>query len=139
MREGRVLSDYYDPHPRLRLERPIVLAGDIGCGAAAVAWQIAAQTGIGFVSIDRLIEHEAGCELARLAVEEGSARLVARTDAVLDRVANETPFGIVVIDRAWPSLVVRDTLRRRTLFARLARSYEHLARHFAAALRRAGD
>lgn len=133
------MSDYYDPHPRLRLSRPVVLAGDVGCGAAAVAWQIAAQTGIGFVSIDRLIEHEAGCELARLAVEEGTTRLVARTDAVLNRVANETPFGIVVIDRAWPSQAVRDTLRRRTLFAHLARPYDHLLRHFDEELRRAGD
>lgn len=133
------MSDYYDPHPRLRLSRPVVLAGDVGCGAAAVAWQIAAQTGIGFVSIDRLIEHEAGCALARLAVEEGMARLVARTDAVLERVADETPFGLVVIDRAWPSLAVRDTLRRRTLFARLERPYEHLVRNFDEELRRAGD
>ena len=133
------MSDYYDPYPRLRLSRSIVLAGDVGCGAAAVAWQISAQSGIGFRSIDRLIEHEAGCALARLAVEEGTARLVARTDAMVERVANETPFGIVVIDRTWPSLAVRDVLRRRTLFARLARPYEHLVRNFDEELRRAGD
>lgn len=133
------MSDYYDPHPRLRLSRPVVLAGDFGCGSAAVAWQIAAQTGIGFRSIDRLIEHDAGCALARLAVEEGTARLVARTDALLERVVDETPFGIVVIDRTWPSLAVRDVLRRRTLFARLDRPYAHLARHFDEELRRAGD
>lgn len=133
------MNDYYDPHPRIRFERPIVLAGPIGCGAGAVAWQIAAQTGIRFVSIDRLIEHDAGRELARLAVEEGMGRLIARTDAMLERVANETPFGLVVIDRAWPSRAVRDTLRRRTLFLHLQRPEEYLARHFDEELRRAGD
>lgn len=133
------MSDYYEPHPRVRFERPIVLAGQIGCGAAAVAWQVAAQTGIRFVSVDRLIEHDAGRELARLAVEEGMARLIARTDAVLERVATEAPFGLIVVDRAWPSMAVQETLRRKTLFLHLQRPYDHLARHFDEELRRAGD
>ena len=29
-------SDYYEPHPSLRLARPLLLAGQIGCGAAAI-------------------------------------------------------------------------------------------------------
>ena len=133
------MSDYYDPTPRIRLERPIVLAGQIGCGAAAVAWQIAAQTGLSFVSIDRLIEHEAGRELARLAVEEGITSLLARTDAVFERVAREMPFGLVVLDRSWPSASVRDTLRSRTCFVHLRRPEAYLARQFDEELRRAGD
>ncbi len=133
------MSGYYEPHPRLHFERPIVLAGQIGCGAAAVAWQIAAQTGLRYVSIDRLIEHEAGRELARLAVEEGLASVVARTDAVLARVVGEAPFGLIVIDHAWPSRAARDTLRDRALFVHLHRSPDHLARQFEAELRRGGD
>lgn len=133
------MSDYYDPHPRIRLEKPIVLAGQIGCAAPAVGRNIAAQTGISFTEIDRLIEHEAGRSLARIAVEDSIDRLAAWADSTLFRIAGETPFGLIILDRAWPSMATRDTLRRRTHFVYLQRSIDFLRQAFAEELQRTGD
>ena len=63
-----------------------VRAGQLGCGAAAVGRNLAAQTGLAFAEIDRLIEYEAGGRsLARIAVEDGIGRLAAWADASLER------------------------------------------------------
>jgi len=133
------MTDYYDPHPRIRLDKPIVLAGQIGCTAAAVGRSIAGQTGLPFTEVDRLIEHEAGCNLARIAVEGGVDRLAAWADSMLFRITTETPFGLIILDCAWPSMAARGLLRDRTHFVHLHRSPAFLRHRFATEIQRTGD
>jgi shikimate kinase len=133
------MSDYYEPHARIRLQKPIVLAGKIGCTAAAIARSLAGQTGLPFTEVDRLIEHEAGRSLARIAAEDGAERLTAWADSALSRIAGDAPFGLIVLDRAWPSIAARGTLRDRTHLVYVHRSREFLQDRLAAEVERAGD
>jgi shikimate kinase len=133
------MSDYYEPYPRLRLSRAVVLAGQIGCGAAAIGRNVASRTGLPFSEVDRLIEHEAGSSLARLVVEEGPEGLAGRAEAVLARLAGRSPRGLIVVDRAWLPLTARDLLRRRTHFVFIRRPADYLFERLDQELRRSGD
>jgi shikimate kinase len=133
------MSDYYEPYPRLRLPKAVVLAGQIGCGAAAIGRNVASRTGLPFSEVDRLIEHEAGSSLARLVVEEGHEGLAGRAEAVLDRLTGRSPRGLIVVDRAWLPLSAREILRRRTRFVFIRRPADYLLERLDQELRRSGD
>jgi len=121
-----VNEDYYDPYPRLSLERPVLIAGQLGCGAASMGRLVSARTGLAFCEIDRLIEHEAGCSLAKLANEQGGGRIERLAETTLDRVSRQTPFGLIVLDRAWLPATARSLLRRRLDFIHVQRDAAHL-------------
>lgn len=94
-------SDYYEPHPSLRLARPLLLAGQIGCGAAAIGRTLTSRTGLTFFEVDRWIEHDAGCALAEIAAEYGAAHVERQAQEVLERLLKQPRPGVVVFDRAW--------------------------------------
>lgn len=117
---------YYDPYPRFALERPVLIAGQLGCGAPSMGRMVSARTGLAFCEIDRLIEHESGCSLAKLVNEQGGARIERLAETILDRVSRQTPFGLIVLDGAWLPLTARSLLRRRLDFIHVQRDESHL-------------
>lgn len=133
------MSDYYEPHARLRLGKTVVLGGQIGCGAAAIGRNVAARIGLSFSEVDRLLEHEAGMSLAKLAFEDGPDRIGLRAESVLARLVQRPPHGIVVLDRAWPPPSAQEILSRQALFVRIDRPADYLARRWAVELERSGD
>ena len=62
---------YYDPYPLVTLDQPICLIGFMGCDVHSIGYFIASLTGLSFVEIDKLIEHEVGMSLAQLYLERG--------------------------------------------------------------------
>ena len=96
-------ADYYSPHPRVVLGRPLVLAGEMGCGIPAIGRGIAARTGLRFCELDRVIEHAAGRSLARIDAPAARRATEARADGALATVLARRPCGVVVLDRAWPA------------------------------------
>ena len=138
MSEVQSWSDYYEPHPRLTLDRPVVLGGQLGCGAAAIARGVAGRTGLPFSEVDRLIEHEAGCSLARLAEQGGRERVDAWSRTVLTRLVDQRPFGLIALGSAWPGLEIERLLRRRAHFLAVERSRDHLNARIAKRVARAG-
>jgi len=133
------MSDYYEPHARLRLGKTVVLGGQIGCGAAAIGRNVSGRIGLSFSEVDRLIEHEAGMSLAKLAFEDGPDRIGLRAESVLARLVQRPPHGIVVLDRAWPGPSAREILSHQALFVRIDRPAEYLAGRWAVELERSGD
>lgn len=133
------MSDYYDPHPRMRLPKAVVLGGQLGCGAPAVGRNVASRIGLSFSEVDHLIEHDAGMSLAKLAFEVGRERIELRAEAVLARLLRRSPFGLIALDHAWLPPTARDLLRRQSVFVHLSRTPGYLARRLPAELHRAGD
>jgi len=119
-------SDYYDPHPRVTIDKPIVLAGQIGSGAPAIGRGVAARTGLRFSEIDRMVEHGAGCSLAALAASEGIAIVEERADGALRRVVARPPFGLIVLEHAWPA-GCGDVLREHAHLVNIDRPLEYLS------------
>lgn len=65
------MNDYYGHHP-IRVPRiPISLIGFMGSMPDVVGYRVAQFTGLGFVDVNRAIEHQAGRSLARLAADRG--------------------------------------------------------------------
>lgn len=134
-------GDYYDPHPRLVLDRPVLLAGQIGCGAAAIARNVCARTGLSFVEIDRDLEHRAGRSLARIATEDGPGRLEAWAGEVLLHLARQRPAGLVVLSNAWPpqDSGFLEELASLVQIVRIDRSPQFLGPRLDTAVSRSGD
>lgn len=137
--ETHRMSDYYEPHPRFVLEKPVVLAGQLGCGVAAIARHVSGRTGVRFEEIDRLIEHEAGSSLARLAVEEGRDRIEARSAELIRRIVTRRPFGLIVLGSAWPGEAVSQILSRETHFIHVERPLAFLRKRLPQQIERDGD
>jgi shikimate kinase len=135
------LSDYYDPHPRLTLERPVLLAGQIGCGSAAMARNVCGRTGLSFVELDRELEHRAGRSLARLATEWGRDRLAREASLALLELAAKRPAGLIVLANAWPAIPegYLERLRERVHLVHIDRPRSFLVPRLEQEVARAGD
>lgn len=116
------MDDYYSPHPRWVLRRPLVVAGSLGTGARGIARGVAGRSGLPFVDVDRRIEHEAGASLSRLARDGGPTRVATEARRVLESVALERPAALVAIGVAWPSSDAARLFRRAMDFVRVRRS-----------------
>lgn len=116
------VNDYYDPFPRMQLLRPIVIAGQIGCGARLIARSLCARTGLPFVDVDRKIEHEAGASLAQIARDQSHGRIAHWARMILERHAIQRPWSVIVLDRAWPTSESASLLRRKVDFVHIKRS-----------------
>jgi shikimate kinase len=120
------MSDYYDPRPRFSLERPIVIGGQLGCGARLIGRALCARTGLSFADVDRSIEHEVGASLLRLADQGGVAAIERSSTVALERIARRRPCGVIVLDRAWPTLASAGLLRDRLHLIHVRRSPDFL-------------
>ena len=133
------MTSYYDPYPLLRLSRPVVLAGQIGCGARLVGRSLSARTGLPFAEVDRLIEHEAGRSLIRIAHEDGAAHIEHGALRVLERLATRPPFGLIVLDGAWPAGDSLPQLIEKMDFVHLQRAPAFLHERLLKERQRAGE
>jgi XRE family aerobic/anaerobic benzoate catabolism transcriptional regulator len=134
-----MMADYYEPYPRWRISRAVVVAGQLGCGAAAIARNVAARTGLPFVDLDRSIEHEAGRSLARIAFDEGREGVARRAESILDEVVGRSPRGLVALGRAWPPPSAGWMLMKRSYFIHIDRTYDYIAKRIQREFVRAGD
>lgn len=123
---GPQVEDYYDPFPRMQLARPIVLGGQIGCGARLVARSLCARTGLPFVDVDRQIEHEAGASLDQLAQDQSPGRIAHWARMILERHSIQRPWSVIALDRAWPTSEVTPLLRRKVDFVHIQRTPDFL-------------
>ncbi len=90
-------SDYYSPHPRTRLERPLGLVGYAGSGVRAVARGICAVTGLPLNDVERLVEARAGRSRARLLLEDGAEALRAVETEVALQALERRPPGVIAL------------------------------------------
>jgi shikimate kinase len=132
-------ADYYDPSPRLHLAQPIVVAGQIGCGAPLVGRGVAARTGIRFAEVDRGIEHQAGRSLARIAQEDGIDEINMQAERVIARLIERPPFGIIVLDKAWLPLSCSALLKQATHMVHIDRPIQLLADRLPREVARSGS
>ncbi len=131
-------DDYYSPHPRILLSRPMLIAGQLGCGARMVGRTLAARTGLPFIDVDRRVEHETGTSLADLVARIGVAAVARRTRNVLEASALERPAAVVVLDAAWPSRDARSLFGRRMEFVHLERPSGYLLARIEKEIHRGG-
>jgi shikimate kinase len=105
---------YYDPYPRLALDRPLVLVGHPGSGVDRIGRTIAGRTGLAFNDVERSAESLAGGSRSRVLVEEGIARLREVESAALGKAIRRKPFGVVVMETG----LLEDAERRHWLQSR---------------------
>jgi shikimate kinase len=91
------MQDYYDYHPLLTLEQPLILAGFVGGPQRQVAYGLSARLGLPFVDLDRWIEHDAGRSLWEILAEGGEGQLREIEGAALDRALRARPAGILAL------------------------------------------
>lgn len=86
---------YYDPYPQVSLERPLCLIGAAGSEAHSVGYWISSMTGLSYIEIDKLIEHEMGKGLAHLRIdgEVEEQRRLERT--FIKRALRESPPRLI--------------------------------------------
>ena len=65
---------YYDHHSQIILAKPLCLVGFTGAEVHSVGYFISGMTGIPYVELDKLVEHDVGMSLAQLYLEEGEDR-----------------------------------------------------------------
>lgn len=91
-------SDYYDPHPRAYLARPVLLVGQPGAAVAVTARALSATMGLPFHHIERVVEARTGRARARVLLEDGAAALHGRDAKELRSALAQKPCGIVTTD-----------------------------------------
>lgn len=96
-------EDYYSPHPRRQLSRPLAVTGQLGSGVASVARGVAARTGLPFVELERLVEARIGSTRALLAHQKGFGALRAEEESALLRALRDRPPPILSIEGAMPT------------------------------------
>lgn len=132
------MSDaYYAPHPRLSLDRPLVLVGHPGSGVSRIGRVIAGRTGLVLSDVERSAESLAGGSRSRVLVESGLPRLRELEARALERAIRRRPFGLVVMEsglleeeerRHWLQEHARIVYVRRDDAALLARIQRQLER-----------
>ena len=91
------MSGYYDYTPLVQLDRPVVLSGYLTEFTRAVTYRATALLGLPYHDIERLIEHEAGQDIAKLVFEGGEASYRQVESSCLQRVLRERPSGLIAL------------------------------------------
>ena len=98
MTQAHYSHGYYEPHPLLVLDRPLVLVGHPGAGADQVGRVISGRTGLAFNDVERSVESIAGRSRSQILLEDGLERLRELEGAALLAAIHREPFGIVVME-----------------------------------------
>lgn len=122
------MQDYYDPSPRVVLDEPLVLGGQVGAGIAAIARAMSARTGVPFAEVDRMAENAAGRSLGQIVADEGPAALVDHCGTALRRALSRRPPAFVVLGSAIPSPRDLRMLQDESRFVYVRRPPEVLVR-----------
>ena len=95
--DREVTVGYYDPYPQVRLAKPICLVGFMGSETHSVGYFVSSMTGLPYVELDKLIEHEVGMSLAQLYLEDGERRWRRLEALHLSRVLKQTPPRLICL------------------------------------------
>ena len=88
---------YYDPYPQVILGKPVCLIGFMGSEVHHITYFLSSMTGIPFIELDKLIEHDVGMSLAQLYLEEGETRWRAREEVHLKRALDTSPPRLICL------------------------------------------
>lgn len=88
---------YYDPYPLVNLDKPLCLVGFMGCDIHSIGYFIASLTGLPFVEVDKLIEHEVGMSLAQLYLERGEEEWRRLEDYFLRKTLDMKPARLICL------------------------------------------
>lgn len=91
---------YYSHAPALVPDRPVALTGFLGARVPLTGALLSTLTGLPFIDLDRHVEHDAGCSLARLVYARGTDVLAGHERRVLARVLRESPPPIIALGHA---------------------------------------
>ncbi len=91
------MEGYYDPYPRVALERPLALTGFFGAQVEQVAHGLSARTGVPFLSLDRWMEHRVGQDLGRTYLERGECSTRDLEREALAHALAHRPMGIIAL------------------------------------------
>jgi len=103
-------SSYYDYHPTLQLERPVVLGGMPGTPYREVGHYLTSLTGLPLLDLDRWLEHQVGESLWDFVQSEGEHVLRQKEFEYLDRALLAEPCGLVIVGEG--TLAQADNRRR---------------------------
>ena len=90
-------SSYYDYHPTIQLERPVVLGGMPGTPYREVGHYLASLTGLSILDLDRWLEHQVGKSLWDFVQSEGEEVLRQKEFEYLDRALVAQPRGLLIV------------------------------------------
>lgn len=108
--------DYYDYAPTIAIERHVSLISLLTSETRAIAYRVAALSGLRFVDLDRLIEHECGASVNSLVAQEGEAGYRERERRVLRSALADSPPAIISLgDGALMDPGSRELVTQRTL------------------------
>ncbi len=79
------------------LERPVALIGFMGAGTAVTAHTLCGSLGLGFVDVDRNIEHSVGMSCARLQLEQGEHARRTEEARQLQTLVHQQPPALIVL------------------------------------------
>lgn len=106
------MSDYYDHHPLVTLDRHLAVAGYFGDETRQIGYQLAALTGLGVSDLDRTIEHHAGKSVWELIWTEGEERYRSLERDHLGRLLAARPLSILTLG---DGTLIDEGNRRRVL------------------------
>ncbi len=90
-------DDYYDYHPTVQIERPIVLGGVPSAPYREVGHYLATLSGLTLVDLDRWLEHQVGTSLWDFVQAEGEDALRRGESEYLERALNAHPHGLIIV------------------------------------------
>lgn len=91
------MSGYYDYGPQIELARPTVVIGYLSDFTRAVTYRTSSLLGLPYYDVDRLVEHEAAMEIARLVSEDGEVRFREIESQCLKRALEGRPAGLIAL------------------------------------------
>ena len=108
---------YYDPYPQVSLERPLCIIGAAGSDAHSVGYWISSMTGLSYIEVDKLIEHEMGKGLAHLKIDGEVEHQRALERRFIKRALRERPARLICLGES--ALLDAETMSERTKYADL--------------------
>jgi shikimate kinase len=97
----------------MKLTRPVVITGFMGCGKTEVARTLARRFALTLVDLDQRIAEQHGRTAAQLIVEEGEAAFRAIETQTLRELLHENAAGVIALGGgAWITVANRDLVEQ---------------------------
>lgn len=88
---------YYDYEPQVLLTRPLCLVGFMGSEVHSIGYFLSSMSGVPFVDVDKLVEHEAGMSLSKLLKLKGESHWRGLEYTVLRRSLEACPPRLICL------------------------------------------